>query len=79
MLKMHEPLRQEAVRCESAEELLPRIRSLRRADKIRLLSWIEQGQRSREPVDVLFDKFRILPEPQRRQVEQSLKEILSRG
>lgn len=46
--RCNEPVREEIARSESALELWPQIRSLKRSEKLRLLSWIERGRRERD-------------------------------
>lgn len=73
--RCNEPMREEAARSESSEELWPKIRSLKRDDKKRLLSRGNSGCRQRDDVDRLFDQYRALPEAQR----QALKRRLERA
>lgn len=70
--RCNEPVKEEAQRSESALEILPKISALRRADKRRLLRWIENGYRERDAVDRLFDIVRTLPAPQRDEIQARL-------
>jgi hypothetical protein len=66
-------------RSESAAEILPKIRNLSKAEKIRLLSWIERGQRERDTVDRLFDQYRSLPSSQRDEIRVNLQQTLKQA
>lgn len=70
--RCNEPVKDEAQRSESALEILPKIRALPRADKRRLLIWIENGYRERGAVDRLFDSVRTLPASQRDEIRARL-------
>ena len=76
--RCNEPVKEEAQRSESATEIWPKIRGLSRADKVRLLTWIESGYRERDTVDRLFDQFRILPAPQRDELRARLNRSVQR-
>ena len=71
--KCNEPAKEEAARSESGAEIWPKMRSLGRADKTRLLSWIEKGQRARDAVDRLYDQYRSLPASQRDELRIQLE------
>jgi hypothetical protein len=71
--RCNEPVKEEARRSESATEIWPKIRGLSRADKTRLLTWLEKGYRERDTIDWLFDQVRILPAPQRDEIQAKLK------
>jgi hypothetical protein len=71
--RCNEPVKEEAQRSESGSELWPKIRSLRRIDKKRLLRWIGNGYRERDAVDRLFDDVRTLPAPQRKKIQTLLE------
>lgn len=71
--RCNEPAKEEAPRSEAAAEIWPRMRSLGRAEKARLLSWIEKGQRVRDAVDGLYDLYRSLPAPQRDELRIQLE------
>jgi hypothetical protein len=74
--RCNEPAKEEATRSESAAEIWPKIRSLARVDKARLLSWMQQGHRDRDTVDCLFDQYRSLPAPQRDDVRTKLMQAV---
>lgn len=71
--RCNEPAKEEAQRTESATEIWPKIRNLRRAHKTGLLTWIEKGFRERDDVDRLFDQVRTLPALQRDEIHSKLK------
>lgn len=75
--RCNEPAKEEAPRSESAEELWPRIRALGRADKARLLKWMEQGHRDRDTIDQLFDQYRCLPAAQRDDIRTKLTQAVT--
>lgn len=77
--RCNEPLRQEAQRGESSAEILPKIRSLGRPEKVRLLTWMNNGYRERDEVDQLFDQARILPAAQRDEIRATLERSLRKG
>ncbi len=54
------PAKEGAAQFHAAKDLLPKIRALGRAQKARLLRWVENGQRERDSVDHLFDQYRSL-------------------
>jgi len=70
--RCNEPAKEEVTRSESGLEIWPKIRNLGNADKVRLLHWMEQGQRSRDYVDCLFDQYRCLPPSQRDELRAQL-------
>jgi hypothetical protein len=74
--RCNEPAKEEVARSESAAEILPKIKSLPKADKIRLLTWIERGQRERDMVDRLYDQYRALPPSQRDEIRVKLQQTL---
>ncbi len=74
--RCNEPAKEVVARSESAAEILPKIRNLSKAEKIRLLSWIERGQRERDTVDRLFDQYRSLPSSQRDEIRVNLQQTL---
>jgi hypothetical protein len=74
--RCNEPAKEVVARSESAAEILPKIRSLSKAEKIRLFSWIEKGQRDRDSVDRLFDQYRSLPSSQREEIRANLQQTL---
>ena len=74
--RCNEPAKEQAARSESAQELWPKIRDLNRAEKQRLLTWIEQGYRNRDDVDRLFDQYRSLPAPQRDDLRTKLAQAV---
>lgn len=74
--RCNEPAKEEAARSESGEELWPKIRGLGRADKARLLTWVEHGHRDRDVIDTLFDQYRALPALQRDQIRSKLTEAV---
>ena len=71
--RCNEPVRDEATRSESSEELWPKIRSLKRDEERRLLDWVTHGYRRRDNVDLLFDQVRVLPDGQREDLKKRLK------
>jgi hypothetical protein len=75
--RCNEPLKEEARRSESADEISPKVRSLSRRDKMRLFTWMENGYRERDAVDRLFDQIRILPASQRDAIAAMLKRSLT--
>jgi 5-methylcytosine-specific restriction endonuclease McrA len=74
--RCNEPAKEEATRSLTAQELWPKIRSLGRQDKARLLSWIEKGHRERDEVDRLFDDYRALPALQRDEIKKKLSQAV---
>jgi hypothetical protein len=74
--RCNEPAREEATRSESATEIWPKMRSLGRAEKARLLSWIERGQRERDAIDRLYDQYRALPPHQRDELRARLSQAV---
>jgi 5-methylcytosine-specific restriction endonuclease McrA len=70
--RCNEPAKEEAARSESAEEIWPKVRSLARVEKARLLQWMDKGQRDRDNVDRLFDQYRGLPPAQRDEIRAKL-------
>jgi hypothetical protein len=77
--RCNEPAKEVVARSESAAEILPKIRNLSKAEKIRLLSWIERGQRERDTVDRLFDQYRSLPSSQRDEIRVNLQQTLKQA
>lgn len=77
--RCNEPAKDEATRSESATELWPKMRSLPRAGKARLLSWVKKGQRDRDEIDRLFDQYRALPAPQRDEIKAKLERAVNSG
>lgn len=77
--RCNEPAKEVMARSESAVEILPKIRNLSKAEKIRLLSWIEQGQRERDNVDRLYDQYRSLPSSQRDEIRANLQQTLKQA
>ena len=74
--RCNEPAKEQATRSESAEEIWPKIRDLPRADKARLLTWMELGYRDRDNIDRLFDQCRPLPAPQRDDIRKKLTQAV---
>ena len=77
--RCNEPVKEEAKRSESSAEIWPKIRGRSRADKTRLLAWIEIGYRERDPVDQLFDQVRVLPAPQKDEIRARLERALRKS
>jgi len=75
----NEPAKEQAGRTESATEIWPKIRDLPRSEKSRLLFWINQGQRSRDEVDRLFDQYRALPASQRDEIKAKLERAVNKS
>lgn len=73
----NEPAKEQAERSESATEIWPKMRDLPRLEKSRLLAWVNQGQRSRDEVDRLFDQYRALPAPQRDEIKAKLERAVN--
>jgi hypothetical protein len=71
--RCNEPVRDEARTSESIDALAPRLRSLRLADKEKLLTWIRRGARTRDNVDELYDAIRVMPADQRDQARALLE------
>lgn len=76
--RCNEPVKEEAQRSESAAEIWPKIRGRSRADKTRILMWIEKGHRERDVVDRLFDQVRALPASQRAEIRTRLEHSLQK-
>ncbi len=74
--RCNEPLRNEASSSQSIADLTPQISNLKREDKVRLLTWLENGQRSRDKVDGLYDSIRVLPAAQREEAKVSLRKAV---
>ena len=70
--RCNEPSRELVQRTESAVEIWPKMQGLPRAKKARLLTWINEGQRSRDEIDRLFDQYRALPALQRDEIKVKL-------
>jgi hypothetical protein len=77
--RCNEPAKEVVARSESAAEILPKIRNLSKAEKIRLLTWIERGQRERDSVDRLYDQYRSLPSSQRDEIRVNLRQTLTQA
>lgn len=66
--RCNEPVRQEIRRPETLQEVLPDIRKLPREDKRKLLSWLRSGQRTRDRLDVVYDRARFLSPDERNEL-----------
>jgi hypothetical protein len=53
---------------ERFDEVISAVRVLNKGDKLVLREWIVAGQRSRLPVDVVYDRIRQLSPAERRRI-----------
>lgn len=58
--RCNEPVRQEMRPPETLAQVLPDVRGLNMADKRRLLTWLNAGQRTKDQLDMVYDRVRFL-------------------
>lgn len=76
--RCNEPVRDEVFDPLTLPELLPSIKRLKRADKERLLDWVEHGTRPRVEIELAYAHSRRLSESEREQLRGQLRRMVGR-
>ena len=74
--RCNEPVRQAMGLPESLAEVLPDVRSLRKAELRDLLTWLQAGQRTRNRLDSIYDRARMLSAGERDELAAKLRAML---
>lgn len=74
--RCNEPVRSDLGSPETLGQILPDIRLLTKAELQSLLMWLRQGHRSRNRLDVIFDRVRMLSAEERAEAEKKVTTLL---
>ncbi len=72
----NEPVRDEMRVPETADELLPDVRRLRKDELRRLAAWLEQGFRGRDRLDDVYDRARMMRPDDQVEVQRKVRQII---
>lgn len=74
--RCNEPVREELGNPETLDDVMLDLKRLRREELQRLLSWIDHGYRTRDRLDVLFDRYRALSAGERVDLAEEVRRRL---
>lgn len=77
--RCNQPARDEVALYESLADLLPELRTMNRAEKTKLESWLLEGRRTRDRTDEMYDRLRRLTVTERADAEVALRRMLGNG
>lgn len=77
--RCNESVRQEIGNPETLTELLPDVRRLRTVELTRLAEWLQQGHRTRDRLDQVYDRVRTLSRVERDELQSIVLSMLHGG
>lgn len=77
--RCNEPVRDEMREPETLEQLLPDVRRMPKGDLQSLLSWLDQGYRTRSKLDAIYDRARALSAGERDDLKSAVRRIIGGG